>query len=179
MSGGPSFSSGKGSTQSGFGDILGSIAEKINKETDPVRKMFLSQMKQVLGGNQFTNSTIPLIQSGVAAARQAGAASSTQAKGYEATSGVAQSPFSAAINSVIAQGTNQNIGAVPGQVSGQILGEVPGTISSMGSLVNSGLTGAAQFNNSSSQSQFGATIPGLSGDQMQGMGVGISSLLAA
>src|SRR5882757_1596885 len=105
------------STSSAFGDILGGIAQKINKEVDPVRKMFLGQMKQVLSGDMFTNSNLPLIQSGVAAARQAGAASRTSTQGNLATSGVAQSPFAAAIMSMTDQGTNENIGAVPRQVS--------------------------------------------------------------
>jgi len=57
----------------------------------------VEKAKQVLSGDMFTNSNLPLIQSGVAAARQAGAASRTSTQGNLATSGVAQSPFAAAI----------------------------------------------------------------------------------
>jgi hypothetical protein len=156
-------SGGKSSSSSYFGDVLAGISEQINKEVNPVRKLMLGQMKQVLNGNQFTNSSIPLIQSGVSAARQAGAASLSSTQSSLATSGVAQSPFAAAIMSMSQQATNEQIGAVPGQVSGEILGEVPNAVSNIGGQALSGLAGAAQTNNSQSYSGWTTPLSGLLG----------------
>ena len=147
-----------GSTSSGFGDVLGSIAGQINHETDPTRRAFMNQLQQVLGGNQFTNSTIPLIQSGVQSARSAAGSSLESSQASLAQSVVAQSPFAAAIQSMVSQQGNQAIGAVPGQVSQAYIGQAEGAIQGIGGQALSGLAGAAQTNyGTSSQSGMGVS----------------------
>jgi hypothetical protein len=139
-------SSGSSDSFSALASVLGGIAQKINKEVDPVRKLFLSQMQQVLSGNMFTNSTLPLIQSGVSAARQAGAASLSDTQSQLAQEGVSQSPFAASLMSLIKSGTNEAIGRVPGDVSRSMLGEIGSYTGAVGGQALSGLSNAAQIN---------------------------------
>ena len=151
MSGGKSSSS----TSSPYAGVLASIAEQINKETDPLRTQFLSQLSQVLSGNTSTSSTIPLIQSGVASARQAGASSISSAQGYLAQSGVARSPFAAAIMSLTNQANTANIGNVPLQVANTMLGETSTAASGFTNSSLSGLASAIQGNMQQSGSNLG------------------------
>jgi hypothetical protein len=146
-----------GSTSSGFGDVLASIAGQINHETDPVRRQYLNQLQQVLGGNQFTTSTIPLIQSGVQAARSAAGSSLQQSQAALAQSGAAQSPFAAAIQSMIGQQGNQAIASVPQNVAANYEGQVGGAVQGIGGQALSGLASAAQTNygTNSSNNQWG------------------------
>lgn len=145
-------SSGSSDSFSYLASVLGGIAQKVNKEVDPVRKLFLSQMQSILSGNMFTNSTLPLIQSGVSAARQAGAASLSDTEAQLASEGVGQSPFAASLMSLIKSGTNEAIGAVPRQVATGYLGEIGGYTSGVGGQALSGLASAAQINRSTSGS---------------------------
>lgn len=170
---------GKGSqsTSSGFANTLGAIANQINTETDPSRRLFMSQLQQILSGNMFTNSTMPLIQSGVSAARQAGATSLMGAQSYLASTGVAQSPFAAAVMSLTGQQAQSGVASVPEQVAGSYLSQGMSSVAALGGQSLSGLSGAAQVANTTTSSSTGydpssllGGLGGALGNQMMGGG---------
>jgi len=145
ISGGKSGSSG--STSSAFGTVLGNIAQQINAETDPTRKLFMNQMQQVLQGNLFGSGSIPLIQSGVGAARQAAGQSLQGAQANLAKSGAANSPFASAISAMIGQQGNQAVADVPINIANAYVGQTGSAVSNIGGQALSGLSNAGQLNN--------------------------------
>src|SRR6267142_3288304 len=110
-------------TSSQFAPILGAIAGQINNEVDPVRKEFLSQLTQVLSGNLYNNSLLPLIQNATGQMRQAVGQSSQGAEAYLAKTGTAQSPFAASILAQLNQQGNEAIAGIPIQFAQQMLGQ--------------------------------------------------------
>lgn len=168
---------GGGGSSSAWGNVLGEMATQINREVDPVRKMFLSQMHQILSGDQFTNSSIPLIQSGVRNARDAGAASMQDTQKYLAQSGASQSPFAAAVQSMTSMGTEQNIASVPGDVSASYINGMPGMISGLSGDALSGMGGAAQSNFTYHSNNMGWNTGDIGNQLMQGAGSAIGGMM--
>lgn len=168
-----SFGGSSSQTYSPYAPLLAQMAAHINQEVDPVRKMFFQQLQQILSGNLFTNSTLPMVAQGVAAQRQAGAESMAGAEAAGARSGVDRSPFMAAIKSLMGQGTNAAIGAVPGQVAGEYLGLVPGAVQGVGGQALSGLASAMQGNIGTSTSKYNVDI----GQQLSSLQQGAGSMI--
>ena len=142
--------SGKSSTSSGFGSILGSMSEKLFKETNPVVKQLMGQFGDVLSGNLYNGATLPLIQQGVNSARQSASAGLTGAESYLGSTGTSRSPFGAALMSMINQQGNQAVSNVPTNIAGQVLGMIPGATSSFTGQALSGMGTAGSLNTNAS-----------------------------
>ena len=160
------------STSSAFGQILGQIAEQINGEADPSRQLMFKQLQSVLKGDLFGKGSIPLIQSGVQASRQATAGGMESARGALASSGAANSPFAAAILGQIQASGNQATAQVPIQIAQGILGQGAGLVENIGGQALSGLSGAGQLNNSTSGSAYNVGGSGSFSFGPQGSSIG-------
>ena len=156
-------SSGKSSTSSGFGSVLGSMAEKLFKETNPVVKQLMGQFGDVLSGNLYNGATLPLIQQGVNSARQSASAGLTGAESYLGGTGTSRSPFGAALMSMINQQGNQAVSNVPTNIGSQVLGMIPGATSSFTGQALSGMGTAGTLNTNANSTNFnyGQMIAGL------------------
>lgn len=150
---------GKSSSESGFGKILGQIAEQIQGEVDPLRKQLIGQQESVLSGKIYGKNTIPLIQSGVQASRSAAGASLENTKASFAKAGAANSPFAMAVQQMVQQQGQFEQSQVPIQIAENIAGGANSMVTGVGGQALQGLAGAGQMN----MSQRGPLSMGLLG----------------
>jgi hypothetical protein len=157
-----------GSSSSAAGRVATAGGTKLFNEANPVLKQLLQQMQQVLQGNLYGPTTIPLIQNAVGAARQATSTASQGADAYLSRIGADRSPFAAAIQSNIQQQGAENVAQQPVNIAEQFLGMIPGVT---GNTLGEAFGGLSTGTSSGSQQQSGK------GGNINAQGIG--SILSA
>lgn len=122
----------KGSSQnvSPYAALAASIAQRIEKEVDPLRAQFLHMLLQVVTQGGSAAGT-PLANQATAASLSSGAQSQQGAATDLArnTGGMAN-PVAAAILAALKQQNSMGTAAIPTQIGEMLLGQTPGAISS-------------------------------------------------